>query len=124
MPTKSPLTSTPCRVHVPWEKRPPRGVLWASGAVLDFHAYPERYVRSMGRVMPPRPARLEEFRDLVLGELGRSQQTNNWRYYACRRLACPFRCALDSATCPVDVLIEVLATRYRLRSAPPDTTNS
>jgi hypothetical protein len=122
MPTKSPLTSTPCRVDVPWGKRPPRGVLWASGPLLDFHAYPERYVRSMGRVMPPRPARLDEFRALVLGELGRLGQTQNWSYYACRRLACPFRCALDSTSCPVDVLIELLSKRYRLRVAPPTAT--
>ena len=124
MPTKSPLTSTPSRVDVPWEKRPPRGVLWASGPKLDFHAYPERYVRSMGRVMPPLPARLDEFRALLEAELGRSGQTQNWKYYACRRLACPFRCPLDSTSCPVDVLIEVLAKRYRLPSAPAKSTNA
>ncbi|MBX3634036.1 MAG: hypothetical protein KF683_01335 [Rubrivivax sp.] len=99
----------PKRVFVPRGKKPPRGVLWASGEVLRFHARPARLVRSgLGEFQEPAAnADLAGAREL----LQRDRFAALW-YFKGRNLACPYRCPLDSKTCPVDVLLE-LANRER-----------
>ena len=97
----------PHRVDVPFGKRPPKGVLWAGGELLLYHAQRRHYSRLLGCEVGPEPARLEEFRELVRGYVsGRGDMTGGWDYYRGRNVACPYRCALDSKTCPVDVLVE------------------
>ena len=57
----------PHRVDVPFGKRPPKGVLWAGGELLLYHAQRRHYSRLLGCEVGPEPARLEEFRELVRG---------------------------------------------------------
>lgn len=99
----------PKRVFVPRGKKPPRGVLWASGEVLRFHARAARLVRSgIGEFQEPAAdADLAGAREV----LQRDRSAALW-YFKGRNLACPYRCPLDSNTCPVDVLLEV-ANRER-----------
>lgn len=98
----------PARVHVPWEKRPPRGVLWASGEMLTYHARRGHYSNSLGEI-PPAPARIDEFRQVIRDYLDRrSHHTSNFGYWQGRNVACPYRCPLNSKSCPVDVLVEEL----------------
>lgn len=96
---------TPHRVDVPFDKRPPRGVLWAQSAVC-YHAARPHYNRSLGMDIPAAPAALDELRASIRAELSGCHTGHNWLYYRGRNLACPYRCALDSNCCPVDVLIE------------------
>jgi hypothetical protein len=110
----------PHRVDVPFGKRPPKGVLWAGGELLLYHAQRRHYSRLLGCEVGPEPARLEEFRELVRGYVsGRGDMTGGWDYYRGRNVACPYRCALDSKTCPVDVLVEEInKPRARMPVAP------
>ena len=103
--SSSKIPSAPRRVHVPPDKKPPRGVLWVDGVALDYHAHRAHYSRMLSRDVGAEPARLDEFRELVRRELGTAGGTW-WGYYRGRQLACPYRCALDSTTCPVDVIVE------------------
>lgn len=96
----------PHRVDVPYGKRPPKGVLWADGELLLYHAQRRHYSRLLGCEVGPEPARMEEFRELVRRYVSGSHMTGGWDYYRGRNVACPYRCPLDSKTCPVDVLIE------------------
>lgn len=116
MPPKTPA-GPPARVHVPWQKRPPRGVLWAAGEVLGFHAVRPHYNYRHMLDIPAAPARMDEFRQVIRDNLdGRAHHTSNFRYWRGRNVACPYRCALDSKSCPVDVLVEEL---NRPRTSPP-----
>lgn len=83
----------------------PRRVLWFDGLALDYHVHRAHFSRMLGRDVEAEPARLDEFRAQVRQELGMTGGTW-WGYYRGRQLACPYRRALDSTTCPVDVLIE------------------
>lgn len=102
----------PHRVDVPFGKRPPKGVLWAGGVLLLYHAQRRYFSRLLDREIGPEPARMEEFREEV-----RSYSGMKWDYYRGRNVACPYRCPLDSKNCPVDVLIEEInKPRVRMRS--------
>lgn len=120
MPSKKPA-GPPARVHVPWEKRPPRGVLWASGEVLGYHAVRPHYNYRYMLDIPAEPARLDEFRqviqDYVMGKPAWPRTW--WDYYRGRSLACPYRCSLDIKSCPVDVLVEELNRPRASRMKPP-----
>lgn len=96
----------PARVFVPHGKKPPRGVLWADGEALLYHAARARYSRALGCDVPAEPARLGEFRQVIRDYVQGRCLAGGWDYYKGRRIACPYRCSLDSATCPVDVLVE------------------
>lgn len=104
MPAKKP-PQAPHRVDVAFGERLPRGVIWGSAAV-GFHAVRPHYSRSLGVEVSAAPAALEELRASIRSELDGTRTDHNWLYYRGRVLACPFRCTLDSATCPVDVLVE------------------
>ncbi|MFT3819853.1 MAG: hypothetical protein QM750_19945 [Rubrivivax sp.] len=95
----------PRRVHVPFGKRPPKGVIWAAAAV-PYHAARPHFNRSLGVACEQEPAKLDEIRQAVRDYVSRRNLSGEWWYYRGRTLACPFRCALDSKCCPVDVLIE------------------
>ena len=119
----------PHQVDVPFGKRPPKGVLWAGGELLLYHAQRRHYSRLLGCEVGPEPARLEEFRELVRGYVsGRGDMTGGWDYYRGRNVACPYRCALDSKTCPVDVLVEEITVatndpaKLDVARIPPRTT--
>lgn len=105
MPAARP-TSIPARVFVPFGKKPPRGVLWANCEALLYHAKPAHFSRALGCDVPAEPARMAEFRQLVRDYVQGKCLTGGWSYDKGRRLACPYRCAIDSLTCPVDALIE------------------
>ena len=96
----------PHRVDVPFGKRPPKGVLWAGGELLLYHAQRRRYSHLLGCEIGPEPARMEEFREVVRRYASGRGMTGGWDYYRGRNVACPYRCPLDSKTCPVDVLVE------------------
>lgn len=96
----------PARVFVPYGKKPPRGVLWAKCEALLYHATRAHYSRMLGRDMPAEPARIDEFRQVIRDYVQGKCMTGGWDYYKGRRLACPYRCAIDSTSCPVDVLVE------------------
>ena len=95
----------PRRVFVSFGKRPPRGVMWASG-VTDYHARGKRFSRMLGAELDAKPARLDELREQLRAYLGGRRADEDWGYYRGRRLACPYRCHLAGKLCPVDVLVE------------------
>jgi hypothetical protein len=103
-----PSTTPPKRVFVSAGQRAPRGVLWATGAAR-FHAQRGGHRRGdilgAGPVDDPRPAQLDELRQAIRAYLGGRCAGTDWSYYRGRRLACPYRCALGSLDCPVDVLL-------------------
>lgn len=96
----------PKRVFVPYGSKPPRGVLWVSDSALLYHAQRAYESRSLGPVAA-QPARMEEFRERIQAYV-RGRHDDWWDYYRGRNLACPYRCPLGSATCPVDVLVNEL----------------
>lgn len=102
----APISMQPARVFVPHGKKPPRGVLWANCEALLYHATRGHYSRMLGQDVPAEPARLDEFRQVIRNYVQGKCLTGGWVYYKGRRLACPYRCAIDSTTCPVDVLVE------------------
>ncbi len=105
------------RVFVPFGCKPPRGVLWVDGVALVYHARAAGYSRTLGVDMPAEPARMDEFRQIIRDYVAGKRVTGGWwGYYKGRRLACPYRCALDSTECPVDVLIEEI-NKPRRRSS-------
>lgn len=93
----------PKRVHVPRGKRPPKGVLWASG-VVTYHAHTAGPMSMFAGMRTP--ARLEQLRDDISDR--KQRILLGLDYYKGRDLACPYRCPLDSKECPVDVLIEMI----------------
>lgn len=116
------LTSTPERVFVSAGRRPPRGVLWATGAAR-FHAQRGGHWRGdiMGArpVDDHRPAQLDELRQAIRAYLGGRYAGTDWSYYRGRRLTCPYRCALGSPDCPVDVLLVEINRPINPPSARP-----
>jgi hypothetical protein len=58
------------------------------------------------------PARLDDLRldldDYLARRFQRVPAYENFEYYRGRDLACPYRCPLDCADYPVDVLIEAI----------------
>lgn len=100
------LSMKPARVFVPYGSKPPRGVLWVDSVALLYHATRAHYSRTLGRDMPAESARLDEFRQVIRDYVQGKCLAGGWGYYKGRRLACPYRCSIDSTTCPVDVLIE------------------
>lgn len=96
----------PARGFVPHGKKPPRSVLWGNCEALLYHATRAHYSRMLGRDMPAEPDRLDEFRQVIRDYVQGKCLTGGWDYYKGRRLACPYRCAIDRTTCPVDVLVD------------------
>lgn len=118
-----PSTSPPERVFGPAGQRPPRGVPWATGAAR-FHAQRGGHQRGdtilgAGPVNDPRPAQLDELRQAIHAYLGGHYAGTDWSYYRGRRLACPYRCALGSRDCPVDVLLVEINRPIKRPSARP-----
>jgi hypothetical protein len=114
----------PSRVFVPFQKRPPRGVIWAGAAVLVYHAKKRHYSRMLGSDVPAEPARLEELRQVIRDYVAGRAHTGGWDYYRGRHVACPYRCTADSSNCPVDVLVQEI-NRPRLlgaRAHSPENT--
>ena len=67
----------PRRVFVSFGKRPPRGVIWASG-VTDYHARGKRFSRMLGAELDAKPARRDELREQLRAYLGGRRADGDW----------------------------------------------